>query len=432
MGGFGASGAWWSLEIGAWPAATRGAILDLLFGPDGARLTIYRHNVGASAAAPAGEKVDPWRWPLSVETAPGAVDVARDAAALQVLRDVRARGVEEFVLFANSPPHDLTANGLTSGGDAGGPNLPEANEAAFAERFVGICVRLAETFDLPRVTLSPINEPDVTWGKDRRGQEGCFYPPEQTARVLALVAGEMDKRGLSPDRYGLEGPEVTSWASRAYFDALLKRRAEDAPLRRYLRRLVTHSYGGNDQDRRELRAMVARTAPGLAVAMSEWTQMRGGRDGGMASALVLAETVTRDLTLGDAVSWQAWIAVSKYDYHDGLIYAEPEPRTFTATKRLWALAQWSRFVPPGSVRLSAELDHAGALVASAFRRPDGAFACVVVNRGDAPMPLIVTGANEVRWRAAVTDADRDVAPLDVSGGVTLPPRSVTTLFGAAE
>ena len=445
--GFGASGGWWAQDVGTWPAEQRDPILDLLYGTNGtngasgasgAGLAIYRYNVGGARGSPdmppADGIRDPWRRAFSVETAPGNYDFSRDAAALSVLASVRARDVREFVLFANSPPADLTINGVTSGGEDGGPNLPEANEDAFAERFVATCRAIAEKYDLPKVTLSPINEPDVTWGKDGRTQEGCFYPPEQVARVLAKVAAEMGKAGLSPARYSLDGPEVSSWGRRGYFDALLHLRANDPPLKKWLGRVVCHSYGGDDADRRWLARRVARVAPGLPIAMSEWTELKWGRDVGMDSALVLADVMTRDLTLGNAVSWQKWIAVSKHDYRDGLIYIDAAARSFTPTKRLWAMAQWARFVPPGSVRLAAEVVGDGQVLASAFRRPgEAGVACVAVNRGDRPVRLAVAGIDG-RWQAFVTDAERDVAELDAVGGgvVTLPPRSVTTLVPRAD
>ncbi len=41
--GWGASGVWYGQVVGQWPQAQRDQILDLLYGPDGARLTIYRY-----------------------------------------------------------------------------------------------------------------------------------------------------------------------------------------------------------------------------------------------------------------------------------------------------------------------------------------------------------------------------------------------------
>ena len=81
--------------------------------------------------------------------------------------------------------------------------------------------------------------------------------------------------------------------------------------------------------------------------MSEWCQMQGRRDYGMDSALTLANEIMDDLIIGRVSSWQCWIAVSKYDFHDGLIYVYDIDKTFQTTKRLWAMGNFSRFIRPG-------------------------------------------------------------------------------------
>lgn len=70
-------------------------------------------------------------------------------------------------------------------------------------------------------------------------------------------------------------------------------------------------------------------------------------------AIVMADTMTSDITVGNVSSWHYWIAVSKYDYRDGLIYTNDGTEDVLPTKRLWVLGQFSRFVRPGSVRISA-------------------------------------------------------------------------------
>lgn len=430
--GFGASGAWWAQGVGAWPEQKRAEIVDLLYGPDGAALDIYRHNLGGVQGTPENPSddsiPDPWRRPFTIEVAPGEYDIGRDAAALQILQDVRERGVEHFVLFANSPPADLTISGMTSGGHEGRSNLAEENEAAFAERFVATAVAIAENYDLPHVVLSPINEPNVSWGRDRRHQEGSSYPPEQAARILAKVAAAMEAAGLSPERYTLDGPESTTWADTRLFRAVLEKRQEDPILRKWLSQLATHSYGGNNRQRRELVELRDELAPGLPIAMTEWTEMQSGQDGSIETAITMSNKMHDDLNVGQAVSWQKWIGVSKYDWRDGLIYVEPEEQTYRETKRLWGMAQWSRFVPEGSVRIAVE-DGDDRVRSSAFRRPDGTLAIVLTNRADEAITLSLPDASEGQaWKATVTDAERNLAPLPLADDtVEVPARSIVTL-----
>src|SRR6185369_10937752 len=52
----------------------------------------------------------------------------------------------------------------------------------------------------------------------------------------------------------------------------------------------------------------------------------GGRDKGMDAALYLARVIHMDLVYGQAAAWQWWLAVSPYDYKDGLIYIDKEKK----------------------------------------------------------------------------------------------------------
>lgn len=62
--------------------------------------------------------------------------------------------------------------------------------------------------------------------------------------------------------------------------------------------------------------------PDIPLWMSEWTEMQTGRDYGMDSALFMANIIHDDLTIANVLTWQYWIAVSKYNFRDGLIYTD--------------------------------------------------------------------------------------------------------------
>src|SRR5690606_28558220 len=111
---------------------------------------------------------------------------------------------------------------------------------------------------------------------------------------------------------------------------------------------------------------MTRRYPGIPLWMSEWTEMQQGRDYGMNSALLLANTIHDDLTIGGVTSWQYWIAVSKYNFRDGLIYTREHGENIELTKRLWAMGNYSRYVRPGALRLEATSDHE-LVRASAYR-----------------------------------------------------------------
>ena len=80
------------------------------------------------------------------------------------------------------------------------------------------------------------------------------------------------------------------------------------------------------------------------------------RDLGMTSALYMAEVIHSDLVDAQASAWHWWMAISAYDYKDGLIYADKnkEDGAFYESKMLWVLGNYSRFIRPGFKRIKLE------------------------------------------------------------------------------
>ena len=351
ISGFGASGAWWSQYVGDWSAPRRERIARLLFSPGrGIGLSQYRYNIGGGI----DETItDPWRTAETFETGPRRYDWSRDAAARRFLQTAKSHGVEDFTAFVNSPPRRLTANGRTYG-EPGTSNLPTGNHEEFIQYLLDIVRHFRDEEGIDFRFISPINEPQWTW--DGPGQEGCHYEPEQVRDLTALAIQRFAESDLDTLVSSPEAGEYRSvYEDQEYADWLLAdRRIEEG-----LGEFATHSYWSTDEQR-ALAAERMAQHPELDFAMTEWCEMVGGRDSGMDSALVLARTVHADLTIAGTTAWQCWIAVSRYDYRDGLIYTdyvEPgDEESIIETQRLWALGNYSRFVRPGSHRIGAELE----------------------------------------------------------------------------
>ena len=428
--GFGASGAWWPSWVGNYPRGKQDELLDLLFTERGGiGLSIYRYNIPAGGGA---EIRRPERATVRVETAPGEYDLAADRKALDLLRGVRRRGVERFVLFANSPPARLTRNGLTSGGEAGGSNLRPGAEADFAKYLLDLAQRVRDEYDLPHVAVSPVNEPQWKWGEERRTQEGCHYAPREVAAVVRAVIEESQRRKTG---FKIEAPESGEWkGTTAYADALF----DDPVIDRHLDQIALHSYWTDRATKRREAEALRRRFPDKRLVMSEFCIMKHGHALGIDSALEMAEVIHDDLTIGGVVSWQWWLAVASGGYQDGLVYAHPKTQAIEPTKRLWVLGQYSRFVRPGFARVGARVDGGGgggdddaAVRASAFASADGArVVCVMINTGADPAEASVRSGFAARQSSLhVTDATRDLAKVERRGEepIVLPPRSVTTL-----
>ena len=437
--GFGASGAWWAQCVGGWdhidpvsgmPARDR--ISQLLFSKtQGIGLGTYRYNIGAgSAQSGKGDIENPLRRTQTFETAPGVYDFSRDENAVYMLKQAVKDGARDVILFVNSPPERLTQNGKAHC-DKG--LLPKENLAPHNYRaFVDYCLDITEHFlreGLPVRYLSPVNEPLWLWNG---GQEGCHYRPKSAGRLLKVFAEEMDARpALQHVRLsGLENGDIR-WFNKSYTRSLLKYDA----VRRRVDSVDIHSYflpflpGPLFSDRkaflRRFRHWMDRRWPGVAVKMSEWTHMQGGRDKGMDSALVMANVIYEDLSILNVTAWQHWIAVSEVDYCDGLIYINLADRSFEMTKRYYATGNFSKFIPSGAVRVQIGSDDP-ALKLLAFKK-DGKTTVIAINDAEREKPLTLPVPPGTAVTVAITDDTHDLVQSETqTAAFTLSARSVTT------
>jgi hypothetical protein len=81
--------------------------------------------------------------------------------------------------------------------------------------------------------------------------------------------------------------------------------------------------------------------------------------------------------LSSASAWHWWLSISYADYKDGLIYVFPDKGksdgTYTDSKLLWALGNYSRFIRPGAIRVDAtgaDINDPNGLMISAYLLPD--------------------------------------------------------------
>jgi O-glycosyl hydrolase len=423
MEGFGAAGAWWAQDVGGWPDEQRHRVADLLFDQKkGAGLSIYRYNIGGGNGA---NIADPWRRAETFEVAPRQYDWTRDANAMWMLHAVRDRGVGQFVAFVNSPLARMTHSGLTTGGHAGESNLRPEMYAKFAQYLVDVVRHLRDAEGVPVKWLSPINEPQWQW-QSKNGQEGCHYEPAEVLEVARALLRAIQQNDLDVQLSLFESGE---WkASLPYVEAL----AGDAEVWPALPHLAIHSYWSTREEKQQFVAGMKQRRLHKPLWMSEWTEMREGRDASMDSALVLAATMHDDLTLASVTSWQYWIAVSKYDFRDGLIYADPGDHAITPTKRLWVMGNYARFLRPGFVRLAVQVGN-DTVLASAFRAADDRqWVVVAVNPANAPVAIqmdVMDSRLPSHIQPFETSAQLDLASLDAGASqtsFTLAAQSVTT------
>jgi O-glycosyl hydrolase len=422
--GFGTSGAWWAQDVGGWEHEVRDHIIQLLFDQqEGIGLSIYRYNIGGGD----GESIpDKWRRAETFEVVQGEYDWNRDTNAIWILKAAHAAGVEHFVAFAVSPPARMTVSGRTNADAENQSNLPPEMYAQFAQYLVDVTRHLQEDEGIPIGWLSPINEPQWDWLM-QSGQEGCHYEPKEVAAMTKELIRAIQENKLNVKISVFEAGEWWN-STQDYIDPLLG----DPEIAPYLDHLSIHSYWSNTKDKERLIAYLDKNYPNTAVEMTEWTEMEQGRDVYMDSALVLANIIHEDLTIGRVESWQYWIAVSKYNFHDGLIYVALNDHEITETKRLWTMGNYSRYIRPGFQRIEAKssLDQVKTTV---FQSPDeDQFILVVINNDETKQTLRINGIPSEYGQVAVYETSKENNLKEIFSG-SLPSvfsfssESVTTL-----
>ena len=435
--GIGASGAWWAQVVGGWNhtdeksgKAVNERIAELLYNKDsGIGMTIYRYNLGGgSKNSLSSIFYNKNRMAESFDDN-GKYDWSRDENAVNMMRLCVNAGAESVVFFSNSPPERLTKNHKSCLDKPMRSNLARKNEDAFCDYLLD-CAEHFISEGIPVKHISPINEPLWIW-TEKNGQEGCHYAPHEVYSLLKKLSKKIG------ERKALGGVKISAcengdirWFNRTYTLMVLMNKK----IRSACDGIDVHSYclpipvpflNNRVGFLKRYRKFLDIFFPSEKVTMSEWCHMNGGRDAGMASALVTAKTMYEDFTILGASSWQHWIAVSEVDYCDGLIYVNEDDKTFCTTKRLYVTGNFSKYVPLGAKRVEVKADDRD-VKAVAFA--DGKkTVIVVINDGKNEKTIKNTFGKAVL--TALTDKDNDLKEKEIPENdvISVPAESVMTI-----
>jgi O-glycosyl hydrolase len=161
-------------------------------------------------------------------------------------------------------------------------------------------------------------------------------------------------------------------------------------------------------------------------------------DGSPASGFTWAQQIYFGLSAANLNAFLYWwgsTTPSENGDNEGLLLLDTAAGTVTPAGRLWAFANYSRFVRPGAVRIGASTADR-ALEVLAFRNTDGSVAVVTLNTATsarrATFAAGSVGAAAGTVTGYLTDATHNTAarpPVPVvhgSFGATLPARSLET------
>jgi O-glycosyl hydrolase len=345
------------------------------------------------------------------------------AATFRAIADLQRYGTT-LIFNADGFPAWLLPSGRT---------LPHELEPELAEHVAAFpaYVRRELGYTFPYAIVA--NEPDRT----------LHTSPEQHARLLRLTRDRLRREGLSTQ---LLGPNTLSLASGLAYAAAILRDADlaaDVPI------LAAHSYPTDAYDTHAADAIrrLARTS-GRRLWLTEYSSgpdLNLARDDPAdtsARALAWAARVHQDLTELQVNAWFALFPVLEPGHYpaDALVivqpdYADPTRNRWGFTRRYYALAQYTRFIRPGAVRLETSARSSDVEVL-AFRDADNeTIALVALNRGAGDVRANVRFENAsvgatLAYRTSTTESLVCLGPAtvtDASVALMLPAESITTL-----
>lgn len=433
---FGASGAWWSQDVGGWTdiekdgLTKRDYIAQLLFDKEkGIGISSYRYNLGAGSTPENSPKIaDPWRRAESFESSPKEYDWSKDANSQWMLNAAIDYGIDDIYFFVNSPLTRLTKNGSAYGEmvDGVSSNLSPENYYAFADYVLDVTEHFVQE-GIPVTHVSPINEPQWEW---LEGQEGNHYEPDEMVNTLKVFIEEKEKRDSLKDVH-LSMPELGEWgeSSYNYYDALLS----DNTIMNSFDTWEIHSYWTSSLAKEDFILWYNQKDLDVELKMTEWTEMVNGRDYTMDSALNLANQIYEDMTILNVTVWQYWIAVSTYDYRDGLIYVESDTQEISIPKRFWAMGNFSKFVRPGYTRISSTIDDndINSLSYQGLNEDEKEETIsIFINNASEEKSVFLEGEEYTELSVYITDNDNDLTEeVTQNYVIILPPESIVTIVG---
>jgi len=420
---FGASDAWACQFVGSWPEKSKNDIADLLFStkvskegkPEGIGLSIWRFNIGAGSTQQGVNSNirDEWRRAESFFDG-GKYNWDLQAGQIWFLEAAKKRGVNQFLAFTNSPPVHLTANGKAFA-TAAKPNLTPDKFDAFAEYLVEVVKGIKEKTGVVIDYLSPANEPQWDWSDG--GQEGTPFTNKDISGIVKSLNASLIKARLNTKISVTEAGQYNFLYShldkpdKGYqINAFFNPSSPDyiGDLQNVDKTISAHSYFTTSPYskgvgiRKKVNQQIS-SVPGLKFWQSEYCilgdnegEIKGNkRDLGIQPGMYLAKVIHNDLVNANASAWHWWTAVSAYDYKDGLVYVDKSDTggKYYASKMLWVLGNYSRFIRPGAVRV--EINTPGVaeqeelLVSSYINKQSNELVTVLINQGEKPAKVFL-------------------------------------------
>jgi O-glycosyl hydrolase len=428
MTGFGASeGFGQAATIMSASASAQQQALNFLFSPtSGAGLTILRNEISADP----GDTIEP-NAPSSPSATPTYVPLSSinsDQGQLWLAQTIKADyGVTNVFADAwSAPPFMKVNDSVDNGGALCGVPGATCSSGDWRQAYANYLKQYAADYSAAGVPLSYIG-PENEANFAPSNYDGMTLTPAQTANLLDVLGPTMASSGLSTQ---VECCATEGWDFAQQYAAAIE---ADSTANADTKVFTSHGY-----TEAPTTPLSGWTKPAWETEWSTFESWDPAWDDGTdASGLTWAQHIFTGIDSSNLSAFLYWWGSSTPSGNgDNESLIQINGSTVTPSGRLWAFANFSRFVRPGAVRIGATTSD-GNLTLDAFKNTNNTVTVEALNTGTSgdavTFSLSGTGvANGATVTPYLTNSSSDVAAqaaTTVSGGAftyTLPARSLVT------
>lgn len=357
--GWGSSLCWWAAQVGNWDDKKVDEIVDIITSPDQLNMNIFRYNIGGGddPAHADGHMVKGKGKRAEMEgfkaspTAPynWSADKGQRAILLKI-KEKRPDAI--FEAFSNSPPYWMTYSGCSAGNvNPLDDNLKPEYYDLFCDYLIDVCKHYKTEYNIDFKTLEPFNESYSNYWYANGSQEGCHFKPETQMTIIRQLYPKLKASGLHTI---LSASDETNLNQ---FLTVQKTYLQAGDILDKLGQLNTHTYSGNNTERKEVRELIQQT--GKPFWQSE-TGPSGGS--GYESNLLLTKKLFDDIRIMQPQAWLDWQLMEENNDVWCLFQGNFKTGEYKAVKNLYVRMQITRFFKQGSIFVESNNEDALAAI----------------------------------------------------------------------
>lgn len=410
------------------PAKQR-QLLDLLFNTTtGAGFSIIRTGIGSSPDSQ-GDHMNTFAPtnPGGPKAPPKYVWDGKDSGQLFVAKEAAERyGVDTFYADAWSAPGYMKTNGKeTNGGTLCGVPGTSCGSGDWRQAYADYLVQYVRYYAEAGVKITHLgflNEPEFAASYASMTSNG-----NQAADFIKVLYATIAAANLT-GQVGIACCDSEGWGNQVNMLNGIKSAGAEG----MLKVVTSHTYTGGPG------SGVMNTK--VPVWLSEQCDLNGQwttswySNGGAGEGLTWANNVYGALVNNGISGYVYWEGVQwpNPNTNEKLIRVDNSTNTWEVSRRLWALANWSRYVRPGAVRVGSS--GGTGVKTAAFQNVDGTIAVVAISTDSTAsnVNIKIAGVTPAGAAAYVSDSTRNceriavTAGADGSVGGSVAGRSITT------